>query len=142
MEQKKLTVITGTVGQDSHIIGVSFLSRFLKQNGFDVVELRGLTPPEDFINAAKETDAVAILISSLYGMGGMDLVRFKDKCTEAGLDDVLLYVGGYLKIGRHDWKESEKRFSSHLKLRILRLRLPKDCLEHPLNPSSSFQKLS
>lgn len=110
MEEKKLTVITGTVGQDSHTIGVSLLSRFLKENGFNVVELRGLTPPEDFINAAKETDAVAILISSLYGMGEMDLAGFKDKCIEAGLGDVLLYVGGYLKIGRHDWKEDEERF--------------------------------
>jgi methylaspartate mutase S subunit len=110
MEGKKLTLITGTVGQDSHVIGVSFLSRFLKENGFNVVELKGLTPPEDFINAAKETDALAILVSSLYGMGEMDLTGFKDKCIEAGLDNVLLYVGGYLKIGRHDWKEDEERF--------------------------------
>ena len=110
MEEQKLTVITGTVGQDSHTIGVSLLSRFLREKGFNVVELRGLTPPEDFINAAKETDAVAILISSLYGMGEMDLAGFKDKCIEAGLDNVLLYVGGYLKIGRHDWKEDEERF--------------------------------
>ena len=110
MNEQMLTVITGTVGQDSHTIGVSLLSRFLRENGFNVVELRGLTPPEDFINAAKETDAAAILVSSLYGMGEMDLAGFKDKCTEAGLGNVLLYVGGYLKIGRHDWKESEDRF--------------------------------
>ncbi|RLA87407.1 MAG: methylaspartate mutase subunit S [Deltaproteobacteria bacterium] len=110
MEEKKLTIITGTVGQDSHTIGVSLLSRFLRENGFNVVELKGLTPPEDFIKAAKETDAVAILVSSLYGMGEMDLAGFKDKCIEAGLKDVLLYVGGYLKVGRHDWKEDEERF--------------------------------
>ena len=110
MEEHKPTVITGTVGQDSHTIGVSLLSRFLKENGFNVVELRGLTPPEDFINAARETDAVAIMISSLYGMGEMDLTGFKEKCIESGLNNVLLYVGGYLKIGRHDWKEDEERF--------------------------------
>ncbi|MCJ7595771.1 MAG: methylaspartate mutase subunit S [Desulfobacterales bacterium] len=110
MDKQKLTVITGTVGQDSHSIGVSLLSRFLKENGFEVVELRGLTPPEDFISAARETDAAAILVSSLYGMGEMDLAGFKDKCTEAGLGNVLLYVGGYLKIGRHDWKEDEAAF--------------------------------
>ena len=110
MQKEKVTIITGTVGQDSHTIGVSFLSLFLKEHGFNVVELRGLTPPEDFIDAAKETDAAAILISSLYGMGEMDLKGFKEKCIETGLADVLLYVGGYLKIGRHDWKEDETRF--------------------------------
>lgn len=110
MEAKKLTIITGTVGQDSHTIGVSLLSLFLREHGFHVVELRGLTPSEDFINAAKETDASAILISSLYGMGEMDLRGFKDKCMEAGLTNVLLYVGGYLRVGRHDWRKDEKRF--------------------------------
>jgi methylaspartate mutase S subunit len=112
MQKEKITIITGTVGQDSHTIGVSLLSLFLKEHGFNVVELRGLNPPEDFIDAAKETDAVAILISSLYGMGEMDLKGFKEKCIEAGLEDVLLYVGGYLKIGRHDWQEDETSFKN------------------------------
>ena len=110
MEENKVTIITGTVGQDSHMIGISILSRFLKEHGLNVVELYGLTPPEDFINAAKETAARAILISSLYGMGEMDLKGFKEKCIESGLGDTILYVGGYLKIGRHDWNEAKGHF--------------------------------
>ncbi len=31
-------------------------------------------------------------------------------CIEAGLDDILLYVGGNLVVGKHPWPEVEKRF--------------------------------
>jgi methylaspartate mutase S subunit len=109
---KAPTVITGTVGQDAHSIGSRLLSRVLKDSGFTVVELGGLTSPEEFIHAAKETDAAAMLISSLYGMAEIDLTGFKDACVEAGLQDVLLYLGGYLMVGRHDWTEAEKRFKA------------------------------
>lgn len=109
---KKITVITGTVGQDSHVIGSKILSRVLREEGFKVVELGALTPPEEFIKAAQETAADAILVSSLYGMAELDLVGFKDKCIEAGLGDVLLYLGGNLAVGRHDFKEDEKKFKA------------------------------
>jgi len=82
---KKATIITGTVGNDAHVIGTKILSRAFRDAGFNVVELGCLTPPEEFIQAAQETAADAILMSSLYGMGEMDLQGFKDKCREAGL---------------------------------------------------------
>ena len=109
---KAPTIITGTVGEDSHSIGSRLLSRVLRDNGFHVVELGGLTPAEEFINAARETDASAILMSSLYGMAEIDLAGFKAACVEAGLQDVLLYLGGYLMVGRHDWSEAERRFTA------------------------------
>lgn len=110
--KKRITVITGTVGEDSHSIGTRLLSRVLKDNGFNVVELGPLTPPEEFIDAARETAADAILASSLYGMAEIDLADFKDNCREAGLDDIILYLGGYLMVGRYDWKDAEKRFKA------------------------------
>ena len=109
---KTITVITGTVGEDSHTIGTRLLSRVLKDNGFNVVELGPLTPPEEFIDVARETAADAILASSLYGMAEFDLADFKDSCKEAGLKDVILYLGGYLMVGRHDWKEAETKFKA------------------------------
>jgi methylaspartate mutase S subunit len=104
------TIITGTVGRDAHVIGTKILSRALREAGFNVVELGILTPPEEFINAALETGADAILMSSLYGMGENDVQGFKGKCIEAGLDEVLLYIGGNLSVGRHDFKETEETF--------------------------------
>ena len=104
------TVITGTVGKDAHVIGTKILSRALRDAGFNVVELGILTPPEEFIQAALDNKADAILMSSLYGMGENDVQGFKEKSLEAGLDDVLLYIGGNLGVGRHDFKEAEDRF--------------------------------
>jgi methylaspartate mutase S subunit len=109
---KKATLVTGTVGQDSHVIGIKILSRYLRDNGFNVVELGGLTPTEEFIKAAQETAADAILISSLYGMAELDLVGFKDKCVEAGLGNVILYLGGNLAVGRHNFADDEKKFKA------------------------------
>jgi methylaspartate mutase S subunit len=110
--EKKRTIVTGTAGQDSHVIGIKILSRYLRDQGFNVVELGGLTPPEDFIKAAQETAADAILVSSLYGMAEIDLVGFKEKCVEAGLGDVLLYLGGNLAVGRHNFKDDEEKFKA------------------------------
>lgn len=107
---KQPTVITGTVGNDAHVIGTKILSRALREAGFIVVELGILTPPEEFIEAAIETDADAILMSSLYGMAELDVTGFKEKCIEAGLDDVLLYIGGILGVGRHDFADDERKF--------------------------------
>lgn len=106
----KITVITGTVGVDAHVIGTKIVSRALRDAGFNVVELGAQTPPEEFIKAAQETDADAIMMSSLYGMAEMDLQGFKEKCLEAGLDDVLLYLGGILGVTRSNFKDDEVKF--------------------------------
>ena len=108
--KKKPTIITGTVGMDAHVIGTKIVSRTLRDAGFNVVELGMQVTPEEFINVAQETNADAILMSSLYGMAELDLKGFNEKRMEAGLGDILLYIGGNLIIGRYDPKEVEPRF--------------------------------
>jgi methylaspartate mutase S subunit len=104
------TVVTGTVGKDAHVIGTKILSRALRDAGFHVIELGILTPPEEFIQAALENRASAILMSSLYGMGENDVQGFKENCIKAGLQDVLLYIGGNLGVGRHEFQDDEIKF--------------------------------
>jgi methylaspartate mutase S subunit len=108
--KKTPTVITGTVGMDAHVIGTKVLSRALKEAGFKVVELGMQVSPEEFISVAQETKADAILMTSLYGMGEIDLKGFNEKRMEAGLGDVIMYIGGNLVVGRYDPKEIEVRF--------------------------------
>jgi len=108
--KKAPTVVTGTVGMDAHVIGTKVVSRTFKDAGFNVVALGMQVSPEEFIRVAQETDASAILMTSLYGMAELDLKGFKEKCLEAGLGDVILYIGGILGIGRHDFKEDEAKF--------------------------------
>jgi len=106
------TILTGTVGVDSHVIGTKVISRALREAGFRVVALSAQTPPEEFIKAAQETNADAMLISSLYGMAEMDLQGFRDKCVEAGVGKVLLYIGGILGVGKRDFAEDEAKFKT------------------------------
>ncbi len=107
---KAPTVITGTVGTDAHVIGTKVLSRALKDAGFNVVALGMQVSPQEFIKVAQETNADAILMSSLYGMADLDLKGFNEERIEAGLGDVLLYIGGIVGLGRHDFKEDEEKF--------------------------------
>ena len=104
----KWKIITGTVGMDAHVIGTKILSRVLKENGFKVIELGCLTPVDDFIKVAQETAADAILMSSLYGMAEFDLEDFKKKLMEAGLRNVILYIGGNLASSREEFDNFEQ----------------------------------
>ncbi|MDH3282164.1 MAG: methylaspartate mutase subunit S, partial [Gammaproteobacteria bacterium] len=54
--------------------------------------------------------AEGIMVSSLYGQGELDCRGFRDLCVEAGLDEILLYVGGNLVVGKQPWLDVEKRF--------------------------------
>jgi len=103
-------VVTGVIGSDTHIVGNRILSMALESAGYKVIALGALTPSADFIKAAVETNADAILVSSLYGQGELDCRGFRDLCIEAGLDDILLYVGGNLVVGKQAWPDVEKRF--------------------------------
>jgi methylaspartate mutase sigma subunit len=106
----KRTLVSGVIGSDTHIVGNRILSMALEDAGYHVVALGALTPAEDFVKAAIETAADGIMISSLYGQGELDCRGFRDLCIEAGLEDILLYVGGNLVVGKQDWEDVERRF--------------------------------
>ena len=104
------TLVTGVIGADTHIVGNRILSMALEKAGYKVVALGALTPASDFVKAAIETAADAIMVSSLYGQGEIDCRGFRDMCDEAGLDGILLYVGGNLVVGKQPWDVVERRF--------------------------------
>jgi methylaspartate mutase sigma subunit len=106
----KATLVTGVIGADTHIVGNRILTMALEDAGYNVVSLGALTPAEEFIAAAIETNADAILISSLYGQGELDCRGFREACVEAGIGDILVYVGGNLVVGKQPWEEVEQRF--------------------------------
>ena len=105
------TIVIGTIGSDVHNIGNKILEYALRKVGFTVVGLGVTVSQEEFINAAIETKAGAILVSSVYGHGELDCQGFRAKCEESGLKHMLLYVGGNLVTGKQDWGQVEARFS-------------------------------
>lgn len=106
----KKTIILGVIGADCHAVGNKILDFAFTQAGFNVVNIGVLSPQEDFINAAIETSASAILVSSLYGHGEIDCRGLREKCDEAGLSNVLLYAGGNLVVGKQEWESVQSRF--------------------------------
>ena len=107
----KKTVIIGTVGTgDPHFVAVSFLGRILSDAGFKVVNLGCSCSTEEFIKAAIETNADAILMSSLLGYAESDLRGYRDMLVEAGLDGIVSYIGGNLAIGVRTPEEAKKNF--------------------------------
>ncbi|MCK5553530.1 MAG: methylaspartate mutase subunit S [Deltaproteobacteria bacterium] len=110
---KQWNVITGVIGTDPHIVGSTILTLALdKEKEFKVTKLGAMVSPEEFIHAAIETKADAVMISSLSGFAEIYLRDFREKCHEAGLENILIYVGGYLVIGKTVWEEIESKFKS------------------------------
>lgn len=106
------TVVLGVIGSDCHAVGNKILDHAFTEAGFNVINIGVLSPQEDFINAAIETKADAILVSSLYGHGEIDCRGMREKCDEAGLKGILLYVGGNIVVGKQNWEDVYNRFKA------------------------------
>lgn len=104
------TLITAVIGSDRHTAGTRSLGTALERAGFRVVSMASLAPPFDFVSAAVETSADAILVFSLYAQGELDFRGFREFCIEAGIGEILIYVGGNLVEGNEDWGDVEGRF--------------------------------
>ncbi|MEO0277977.1 MAG: methylaspartate mutase subunit S [candidate division WOR-3 bacterium] len=110
--QYKGTLITGVIGEDVHIIGIRIVEHALREAGFKVVSLGAQVSQKEFIEAAIENNADAILVSSLCGHAGILVEGMRERCKEAGLNDILLYLGGQLVIGEQEWEETERFFKA------------------------------
>ena len=108
--EEPVTVVLGVIGADCHSVGNQILELFFTEKGFRVVNLRTMVSQQEFVDAALETNARAILVSSLYGHAELDCEGLRERCTECGLDDILLYVGGNLTVGKKPFEETERKF--------------------------------
>ena len=89
------TVVIGTVKGDIHDIGKGLVGVMLKGNGFDVFDLGNDTPPEKFVEAAKEHNAHIVAMSVVLGTAMPFLKSTIDALAAAGLKGkVKALVGG------------------------------------------------
>ena len=98
--RKKKVLVMGVIGADVHAVGNKILFHAFTEAGFEVVNLGVMVSQEEYIAAAIEADADAIVISSLYGQGELD-------CR---LKNIPLLVGGNIVIGKQKFEDVEKRF--------------------------------
>lgn len=105
-------LVMGVIGADVHAVGNKILYFAFTEAGFEVVNLGVMVSQEEYIAAAIETHADAIVVSSLYGHGELDCRGLREKCNEAGLKDIVLVVGGNIVVGKQPFDEVEKRFKA------------------------------
>ena len=105
-----ITAILGVIGSDCHAVGNKILEHALVSEGIKVVNLGVMVSQDEFIDAAIETGAQAIMVASIYGHGEIDCDGLRGRCLERGLDRIVLYVGGNLVIGKRDFSDVEALF--------------------------------
>jgi len=108
----KKKIILGVIGADVHAVGNKILYHAFSEAGFDVTNLGVMVSQEEYIDAAIETNADVIIVSSLYGHGELDCRGMRDKCVERGIGKILLYVGGNIVVGKQPFEDVERRFKS------------------------------
>ncbi len=88
----KGTVVTGTIGDDVHVIGLRIMEYALRQNGFTVVTLGPLAQKKEFIDAAIETAADALFVSSLNGHAELHIPGLRD--ADSGRERKAFFASG------------------------------------------------
>lgn len=106
----RISLVTGVIGPDCHAVGNRILEIYFSQAGFKVVNLGVMVSQEEFVSAAVETASSAVFVSSLYGHAELDCRGMREKCIEAGIGDILLYIGGNLVVGAASPAEVEEKF--------------------------------
>ncbi|WP_192360308.1 methylaspartate mutase subunit S [Mesorhizobium mediterraneum] len=112
MVASEFSVVLGVIGSDCHAVGNKIILSVLEQHDIGVVNLGVMVSQDEFIDAAIETGADAILVSSIYGHGEIDCLGFRDRCVERGLGEIVLYVGGNLIVGKRDFTAIEELFKA------------------------------
>ncbi|GAB7018216.1 methylaspartate mutase subunit S [Halostagnicola bangensis] len=104
------TVILGVIGSDAHVVGITILEQALNAAGFDVINLGVQSSQQEFVDAATDHNAEAVLVSSLYGHAEQDCQGFHERVADADLEDVTTYIGGNLSVGQNDFEETQEKF--------------------------------
>lgn len=95
-KNRKIKVLVSKVGLDGHERGAKVVCNLLKEAGMEVVYLGLYQMPKDVIDAAIDEDADVIGPSFLSGEHLVYTPLIVEEMKRAGLDDVLLVVGGVI----------------------------------------------
>jgi methylmalonyl-CoA mutase C-terminal domain/subunit len=91
---KKIRVLLAKVGLDGHDRGLKLVAHYLMEAGMEVIYLGLRSTPEQVATAALEEDADVVGLSFLAGDHMILAPRVVEALKRAGLEDVMLIVGG------------------------------------------------
>jgi methylaspartate mutase sigma subunit len=109
-----MKVVIGVVGNDIHVVANRLIDLSLRARGFEVFNLGVNTYLEEFFDAAVETGADVLLISSLNGEAeGWSREVKVLKAKYKHLHDLILMIGGNLVVGSANADDLVPRFKSY-----------------------------
>src|SRR4030081_2510651 len=103
------TIGTGVAGDDIHVMGIRLVEHALKSAGASVVSLGVMTPISEVVEAGVETARDAVVLSSSNGHAAISCDGIREAFIEAGVGDMLIYIGGNLNVGRAASHEDVER---------------------------------
>jgi methylaspartate mutase sigma subunit len=109
-----MKVVTGVVGNDIHVVANRLIDLSLRSRGYEVFNLGVNTYLEEFFDAAVETGAEVLLISSLNGEAegwGREVRGIKSKYKT--LDNVIMMIGGNLVVGTGNAEDIVPRYKNY-----------------------------
>lgn len=106
-------VVIGVIGDDIHVVGNRIMQLALEESGFSVFNLRTRNRPEHFYQSALEVNAHAVFVSSVNGEGEYWCSDFRRHFTNVGLDNILLYVGGNIVVGKRQQQDVVALFKQY-----------------------------
>ncbi len=106
----KQKIVMATVGADAHVVGINMIKEAIEQAGYEVIFLRGMNLPETVAEVAAETNASAIGVSNLLGLGVDLFPRVNKRLEELGIrDKVVLLAGGRIAEKEEEHEMFEKK---------------------------------
>ena len=106
-------IVLGVIGDDIHVVGNRIMQLALEEVGYTVFNIRTRNRPIHFCEAALETNADVVFVSSVNGEGEYWCADFRRQFEEVGIGNILLYVGGNIIVGKRAYEEVEKLFKGY-----------------------------
>ena len=109
-----MKVVTGVVGNDIHVVANRLIDLSLQARGYEVFNLGVNTHLEEFFDAAVETGAEVLMISSLNGEAegwGREVKLLKAQYKT--LDDLIMMIGGNLVVGSGNTEDIVARYKNY-----------------------------
>ena len=109
-----MKVVTGVVGNDIHVVANRLIDLSLRARGYEVFNLGVNTYLEEFFDAAVETGADILLISSLNGEAegwGREVKPLKAKYKN--LDNLIMMIGGNLVVGSGNAEDIVPKYKNY-----------------------------
>lgn len=89
-------VLVAKLGLDGHDVGAKFVSRLLRDSGFEVVYLGIRQSPEAVVRAAIDEDVDVVGLSMLSGSHGVLVGRVVELLAAEGATDLPVVLGGVI----------------------------------------------